>query len=311
MNPEKSRKLTYRRASWSQNHGKTLQQFLDEAHVKYKATQERVFDYGDGKIQGMSFVKRGDCSCGHIAFYVPNQPTCLVPDASPANDLDTSTQEPPQGHSYLDGDIFYVAREDDLVVCASSLRESALLNYLSSILDLYCEEFTPKDIAISAVADIDQIKLLKREGVAKIVINSTLYSASINYLERKLQKQGFSRRIQAIAEAALLQDHHLDASQLYEEANLSMRVEISMDRRKRGLASQQSITETATSLLNDPEADDVTIITNSGSKVRASSIAVSKSVRLPANGDSVSKHPTWTALIEYLNDLSILGVTSQ
>ena len=311
MNPEKTRKLTYRRASWSRSHGKTLQQFLDEAHVKYKATQDRVFDYGDGKIQGMSFAKRGDCSCGHIASYVPNQPACLVPDASPANDLDTSTREPPQGHSYLDGDIFFVVREDDLVVCTSSLRESALLNYLASILDLYCEKFTPSDIAISAVADIDQIMLLKREGVAKIVINSSLYSASINYLERKLQKQGLLGSIQALAEAALLQDHHLDASKLYEEASLSMKVEISMDRRKRGWASQKSITETATSLLNDPDADDVTIITNSGSQVRASSIAVSKSVRLPAHGDSVSKLPTWAALIDYLNELSKLGVTSQ
>lgn len=259
----------------------------------------------------MSFQQRGPYSCGHIAAYVPDQPACVVPDASPANDLDTSTLEPPQGHSYLDGDIFYVAREDDLVVCTSSLRETALLDYLMSILDLYCEDFAPSDLVVSAVADIDQIKLLKREGVAKIVINSCLYSASINYLERKLKKQGFVSSVQALAEAALMQNHQPGASKLYEEANLSMKVEISMDRRKKGLASQQSITETATSLLNDPDADDVTIITNAGSRVRASSIAVSKSVRLPAHGNSVSKLAAWAALTEYLNELSNLGITSQ
>jgi hypothetical protein len=311
MNPEKSRKLTYRRASWSRSHGKSLQQFLDEAHTKYKATQDRVFDYGDGKIQGMSFVKRDAYSCGHIAAYVPNQPACLVPDASPANDLETYTREPPEGHSYLDGDIFYVAREDDLVVCTSSLRESALLNYLSSILDLYCEGFAPGDVTVQAVADIDQIRLLKREGVAKIVINSSLYSASVNYLERKLKKQGFVGSIQALAEAALLQGQQLDASKLYEEANISMKMEISMDRRKRGVASQQSITETATSLLNEPDADDVTIVTNSGTMIRASSIAVSKSVRIPAHGNSVSRLAAWTTLIDYIKELSDLGVTSQ
>ena len=311
MNAEKSRRLSYRRAIWTRSHDKSLQQLLDEAHNKYKATQDRVFDYGDGKIQGMSFSKRDVYSCGHISSYVPNQPACLVPDASPAIDLDTSTREPPQGHSYLDGDIFYVVKEDDLIVCTSSLRETALLNYLASILAQYQESFAPSDLVVSAVADVSQVQLLAREGVARISINSCLYSASIKYIDRGLKKQGFISELQELAEAALMKSHQLNPSKLYEEANLSMKVEISTDRRKSGLASQQSITEIATSLLNDPNADDVTIVTNTGSRVKASSIAVSKSVRLPAHGNSVSKLTAWQALIDYFSELSDSGITSQ
>lgn len=311
MNTEKSRRLSYRRAIWTRSHGKSLQQLLDEAHDKYKATQDRVFDYGDGKIQGMSFAKRDAYSCGHISSYVPNQPACLVPDASTAIDLDTSTREPPQGHSYLDGDIFYVAREDDLVVCTSLLRETALLNYLESILAQYWHDFSPSDLAVSAVADVGKVQLLAKEGVARIVINSCLYSASMKYINRSLKKQNFIGELQELAEATLMKSHQRDPSKLYEEANLSMKVEISTDRRKHGLASQQSIAETAVSLLNDPGADDVTIYTNAGSRIRASSIAVSKSVRLPAHGNSVSKFAAWQALIDYLGELSNSGITSQ
>jgi hypothetical protein len=311
MNPDKSRRLSYRRAIWARSNGKSLQQLLDEAHEKYRSTQDRVYDYGEGKIQGMSFVKRGIYSCGHISSFVPKQPACLVPDASAAIHLDTSTREPPEGHSYLGGDIFYVVKEDDLVICTSSVRETALLNYLASIISQYSEEFSPNDLAVSAVADVGKIQILKREGVARIVINSCLYSASIKYLDRKDRKQGFVEDIQSIVEAALMKSDQPDASKLYEESNLSMKVEISMDRRKKGLASQQSITETATSLLNAPNADDVTIFTNAGSRVRASNIAVSRSAALPAHGNSVSKLAAWQALIDYFLELSNSGVTSQ
>jgi hypothetical protein len=311
MNPEKSRRLSYRRAIWARSNGKSLQQLLDEAHDKYRATQDRVFDYGEGKIQGMSFAKRDAYSCGHISSFVPNQPACLVPDASPATHLDTSTREPPEGHSYLDGDIFYVAREDDLVVCTSSLRETALLNYLASIISQYNQEFNVNDLVVSAVADVGQIQLLKREGVARIVISSCLYSASVKYMDRQTRKQGIVQEMQSMVEAALMKSDQPDAGKLHEEANLSMKIEISMDRRKKGLASQQCISETATSLLNDPNADDVTIYTNAGSRVRASNIAVSKSVRLPAHGNSVSKLAAWQALIDYFIELSNSGVTSQ
>jgi hypothetical protein len=312
MNAEKTRKLSYRRATWSTDTGSTLQELLENAHATLKTTKERVFEYGDGMVQGMHFVKRGSISCGHIAAYVPDQHACIVPLASSAGSHDTSTQEPPDGHSYLDGDLFFAISDNDIAICPSNLRETAFLNYVHSILERAMENYSPQDLAITPVADIDQVKLIKAQGVAKITFNAILFSASMSYEERHAKSHdGRMATIVKDLQSLFSKDKELNASMLYEEANLNVRVEVSLDGRKHGIAGEESIKDIATMLLSDEDSENITITTKTGSQLRASQILVGKKVRLLAHGNSVSRLDSWDALTSYLQELSEAGITNQ
>jgi len=313
MSTEKIRRLTYRRACWiKETTSTTLQELLDKAHKKLKTTQERVFDHGEGMAQGMSYLRREDVSCGHIASYVPEQHTCIVPIASSAGSNDVSTKEPPEGHSYLDGDLFFAIRGNDIAICPSNLREAALLNYIHSILTQTSESHSPNDLAITPVANIDQIRLIKAQGVAKITFNAALFSASMSYEDRRSKpRKGLISSTITGLQTLFSKEEEINASMLYEEANLNVRVEISLDGRKHGIAGDESIKDIATMLLSDEDGENTTITTKTGSQVSASQIVVGKKVKLPANGNSVSKHASWDALTKYLHELSEAGITNQ
>ncbi len=183
----KERTLYYRRVRWLSNGGHELQAYTDRAHRRLRTTAQRTFDYRDGQLQGIKYHHERGASASflHITYYVPKQPTSLVPDPGAVQSADTVSRNPPPRHSYMEGDVFMLIKGNDVILCSSGAREGAAKRYLAAILDK-CGVDDPFDL--DQVANLDKVAMLQQEGVKRIRLGSSVSKASCDYLERKTKK---------------------------------------------------------------------------------------------------------------------------
>lgn len=312
MKSEKARTMFYRRVAWLIGQKGNLEGELKLAHAALKTTAERTFPHGEGEIQGLSCDPKPYGLCFHVASYVPHQPTSLVPFPSRALAKNTSPLPPPDEHNYLEGDIFFVLSGNHLVLCPSGARESVALQYISHMLRKFGREKLLTKFNIEPIANIDKVKLLANEGVKMVSLNASLYEATTEYTERKTTKMTL---LNGLAEEFLSLFSNDKDERLHEAGeleNLSVRVEISFDSRKRGgEVGRERLEKTASKLIADDEDQGFTIVTGNGKKLTADAIRINEKVVLPAHGNSVSRTEAWSALADFLEDLKQSGTLEQ
>jgi len=304
--------MFYRRVAWSTGARGNLERHLRDAHNELRTTQQRTFAYGNGELQGLAWEPKQFGLCVHIASYVPRQPTSLVPLPSKARSRDTSQELPPPDHNFLEGDIFFVLSGNHLVLCPSGARESVAISYIDHILRKVGRGDLANRISVEPIANIDKIKLLKSEGVKKIALNASLYEATMDYTERTTTKMTLLNGLAEEFVALFAEDKNRKLREIDELENLSIRVEISFDARKRGgEIGRERLEAAASRLLDDDEAEGFSIITNEDKKLTADQIRINQKVSLPAHGNSVSRHEAWSSLAGYLEDLKVTGTLQQ
>lgn len=282
------------------------------AHESLTSTAQRTFSYGDGELQGLAWDSRPFGLCVHVASYVPHQPTSLVPFPSRAKIKDTSTEPPPADHNYLEGDLFFVLSKNDLVICPSGARESVAVSYIDHILRKVGLEKLTTQYSIEPVANVDKVKLLKSEGVKKISLNASLYEATMEYTERQTTKMTLLHGLASEFVALFAEDKRIDLQNVGERENLSVKIEISFDSRKRGgEVGQQRLESAATKMIQEDDGDGFSIITGGDKKLTSDEIRINQKIVLPAHGNSVSRQEAWSSLAGYLNDLKESGTLQQ
>lgn len=312
MPKEKTRTMFYRRVAWANGAHGNLERHLRDAHNLLGTTQQRTFAHGDGELQGLACDAGQFGLCVHIASYVPHQPTSLVPFPSKAKSRDTSQEPPPPEHNYLEGDIFFVLSGNHLVLCPSGARESVAMSYIDHVLRKVGEDKLITRFSIEPVANIDKVKLLKSEGVKKIALNASLYEATMDYTERTTTKMTLLNGIAEEFVALFAEDKNRKLREIDELENLSVKVEISFDARKRGgEVGRERLEAAASRLLDDDEAEGFTIVTGDDKRLTADEVRINQKVSLPAHGNSVSRHEAWSSLAGYLEDLKVSGTLQQ
>lgn len=312
MNKEKSRTLFYRRVAWINGASGSLEKHLSKVHDSLVTTHDRTFPHGDGEIQGLTVEKRKNGLFFHLASYTPHQPTSLVPFPSKAKSKDTSPEPPPDKHNYLEGDIFFLVNGNHLVLCPSGARESVALSYINHALRKAGMEKLITRFSIEPVAKIDKVKLLQQEGVKKVALNASLYEATMEYMERKTTKMNLLHGVAEEVLALFAEDNNKDLQEIGEMENLSVKLEISFDSRKKGgTLGRERLEKTAGMLIADDEDQGFSIITGSGKRLTADEIRISDKVMLAPHGNSVFRSSARDALEQYLSDLKESGMLEQ
>ena len=309
----KTRTIFYRRVAWIDGKANiSLETHLKKAHESLQTTHDRTFPHADGEIQGLIVDPLNEGLFFHLALYTPHQPTSLVPFPSKAKSKATSPKPPPEQHNYMDGDIFFIVSGNHIVLCPSGARESVAISYISHSLRKAGKEKVISQFGIEPVAQVDKVKLIQQEGVKKVALNASLYEASVEYTERKTTKMNILNGVAEEIIALFAKDDNPELQSIGDMENLSVKLEISFDSRKKGgELGRKRLDKTASMLINDDEDQGFSIVTGSGKKLTADEIRISDKVKLSPHGNSVFRSDAKKALITYLADLKESGMLEQ
>ncbi|MDD2998747.1 MAG: hypothetical protein PHV05_06755 [Candidatus Riflebacteria bacterium] len=301
----KQRTLYYRRFNAVTPNGETLQELIDKAHGKLLTTKQRSFSYSKGEIQGLEFEKQKNRTLLHVSFHIPGQPTSLVPKATTSLAGLTKEETPPQDYDYMEGDIFALIRKNHVVVCPSGVRDSILKGYISEVTGKIGFSFP---FTLDPVANMEKITLLEQEGVKAILLNSSVYQATVDNQNRQTQKANFWGKISQEFLEMIYGTSFISPDELKKYENVSLKLGISFDSRKLFAEnSKDRLTEIGKQIVLDEE-DKFKILTNAGNKISPNDINISKQVDVRKHGKSVSKDDAFANLLEYFEELKKDGL---
>ena len=192
---QKTKKLYYRRATWEKQEKATLQSLLNEAHETLTTTGQRTFQTANGEIKGARVESSDKGLLMQIAAYAPGEPTSTI-DKNKRAKAATITAEPaPEGKDYLDGDVFVLVTGNHVILCPSGVRESVATNYFSYALTKVGKTNVATTLELDKVAKTSKLKMIQEEGVKEILLQSSLYEASLMQFDAKNPSIGSFRAL--------------------------------------------------------------------------------------------------------------------
>lgn len=306
----KQKTLYYRRAAWLAPVQDTLEGLLRAASERLTTTADRTFNYIDGEMQGMTIEAASRGLLLHVALYVPNQSRSTVPNPSRRRSSNANTEPPPEQHSFMDGDIFFLVNGNHIVLCPSGAREAVAIEYMESMLKTSGLADLVNQYKVVATADANMLALIHREGVKKINFDATLYDATMKYNERKTTQNTFLNTMKDEFFSLLSSDADRSDAESDME-NLSVAVELKNDRRaRRGRLASGPLDSIARSVIED-EDEGFKIVTGSGKELTRQSLRVRKRVTLPVHGSSVFRSSAFQELENYFRELESSGMLQQ
>lgn len=301
----KERTLYYRRAAWLTDSDHNLQKYVDVAHSKLKTTAQRTFVYHGGEIQGINYVHRNKDSLLHVTYYVPKQPTSLVPSPAPVPMAETVEAPPPAKHSFMEGDVFLLLRSNNILLCSSGAREGVANFYLNKILS---QAGNDESFTLEQVTNVDKVQIIAQEGVKRIRLGSTMFKASADRITRKTKKATLVGALAKEFVRLFGDDEAGDGTALKLYENLQVKVEISFDSRiKGGKLAAEALNHAGAAFVREGDEGFV-IETNSGKKLTADDTKVSTKVQLEDHGNSVLCQHAWSELQNYFDELEKTGI---
>jgi len=312
------KKFHYRRAAWHTEAKKQpLSTMVEAAHTKFSTVGERRFEGLHGsKFEGSRWKKdeNGDIFL-HLTLYYPGQPTSTVSNEENNIAATIEAHRAPDTKEFLDGDIFALIRKNHVILCCHSIREQYFDTYIRRILNK--NEIDTELFYLDKIAKASKVKLINDEGVKEIILNSSLYKASIDEIEEK--------RVQNIIGKAREQLARIFATdptlkEIRENENLNMQISIKYNgteaqRNKKdpefGIVGKKRLLEASNLLIENAKDDGFVIVTGSGNQISADDIRVSESFNVDTLGKSLDYQDAWGKLANYANQLEAAGVFAQ
>jgi hypothetical protein len=315
----KNKKFYYRRAVWSGQKSKTLQDILTEAHLKLATTGQRTFSSSHGsEIKGANY-EDNDGLYLQIASYVPGEPTSTIDKSKSSKTSNILAEPAPIGKDYLDGDIFVYIKGNNTILCPSGVRESVAQAYFYHILHSLGETEIACTLELDKIAKTSKIRMIKEEGVGEIDLSTSLYEASLIHMDKNNPKVSGVKRIIADQLTAIFsKDKSL--SDIKSEENLNIKISIKFDgleARKNlkntnfGKSGRKRLEKTAEQIIKEFESDHedgFTIITKKGNRITSDEIRVADLLRVKTLGKSLDKDSAWGRLKEYYERLNKDGI---
>lgn len=318
----KNKKFYYRRAKWDGQESQTLQKILEDAHTELDTVGKRTFGVGSGsEIRGADY-KSNNGFYLQVASYVPGEATSIIDKDKTAKFSSVTAQNAPRGKDYLDGDVFAYIKGNNVIICPSGARESALGRYILEVLRACDEKDIAKSFELDKVAKASKLNMIRDEGVKEVDLDTSLYEASLMHLDKSKPKvSGIYKVVADQIGSIFSKDKSL--SQIHEKENLNVKVSIKFDGREArkhlkdadfGVAGKKRLERTAEQVISEFEKDGedgFVIITGANNRISSEEIRVSDTFRVEALGKSLSKDSAWSRLKEYHDRLSADGVFKQ
>ena len=299
----KEKTLHYRSALWFRDAG-TLESQIRSAIQKLPTAQDRTIEAGeDHYIRCLSTRKRQAGGIFlHITADTPGEAASTVPKALNTAEVNVGSAPPPADAEFMDGDAFAFIRDDHVCFCSGSglMREGSLQRFLVRLFEKADLGDAATSFTLEQVADAEKIALIEAQGVKRIDLNASVYAAATHYARRQGPMASLRQAARSIW--ASLQDDDDD-----HEDNLLLRVSIHADGRihsneELGFDRLEEIARQV--IEGQQEGDKYTIITRDDQRIGPEKVMLQKSETLPAAGKSISREPTWTALLVFFNELA-------
>lgn len=324
----KNKRLYYRRAVWQGSNQKTLETYLKEAHEHFQTTSSRRFSGGSSGVEilGAHFKYKDKSGLFlQVVSYVPDQPTSTITKASTAPSSMVEEAPAPMGKDYLEGDIFILVNKNDVIILPSGARENVALAYFCHILEKFGMSDISATLDLEKIAKYDKIKMIQNEGVKAIELNSSLYEASIDHINARIDKSEpkFSELRKAIAEQIkriFSKDPTLKEIQEKENINISLTIRFDgKEARKHtkeqgfGEVGKTRLAKASEMLLKESDelTDGFAIVTGDGNRITSNEIVVSDNYRIETFGKSLDRSNAWDKLEEYYYQLDNRGIVKQ
>ncbi|CAA0111679.1 Uncharacterised protein [BD1-7 clade bacterium] len=326
----KNKKLYYRRVIWAGiEDPKPLEDLLVQAHNNslLSTVGSRTFAIGnDTEIKGADHQSDENGLFLQITKSVPGQPTSTIDRSPEKNKSAVDAFDAPDGKDYLEGEIFVLVKGNDVILCPSGARESAVDTYFTKVLEKMDLDHYAVQLRLTKVANADRIKLIQSVGVKEIRLNSSLYQASMMQMDSESVKvESTLAAVASQVKRIFAQDPSLrDIGALENlDVNLSIRydgktgcLKSSKSNPDFGVSGKKRLNDTAINLItevdkNDYDGDGFTIVANNDVEIKSTEMRVSDSKKIASLGRSISKVDAWDKLRIYYTELKGSGVLSQ
>ncbi len=324
----KVKRLMYRRASWTNQEKRTLEDLLKKCHDTFKTTAQRTVagPYGSELQCAKYMIKKDIGLLFQIASYVPGQPTSAIEESSQSTTVSGITEVPaPVGNNFLDGDVFVLINGNNVIVLQSGVRESAALNYFEKMLNKKGDTEAAISLEFHGIAKEDKVKMIKNQGVKSIELNASLYEASLMHLERKAGKKRETRVLDlpgTVAETlkrVFAKDKSL--KEITEKENVNIKLSISFDGKEAmrkenkkdaafgavGKSRLEKASELIVKESIDGGCEGFTIVTGDNNRIRPEEIVVSDNYKVKTFGNSLDQDDAFEKLQDYFAQLQHRG----
>jgi hypothetical protein len=308
---ECNKTLTYRRAIFIVNGTGPLEQLLIQAHAVRPNIEHRciedpyhmVLECRDYKY------KPGSGVFLHIAAFTPGEKASVAPRVQGVPRGLLQTTPPPDNTEFVDGDASVFVSGDHVIICSSSLHEKQAERYMVRIIELAGLSPQSYQFSITKIANADKVKMIQKQGVKCIRLDSCLYSATMDYVERTTIQKKLGAGIAEQLIALFKKDE--DDTVLDGAENLNIRLSLSFDSRRKGAKFSRDKLEDMAQQLVDENEDGFSIETMSGESIKSDDVVLKKKVMLSKNGKSVHSEDTWAELESYYHELKMSGFLEQ
>ncbi len=323
----KPKALYYRRAEWKEKkEDKTLEAMLKEAHESYSTVGSRTFPGTNGtEMRGADHNpddKKGIFL--QIASYTPEQPTSTIEKATNKKRSAVEAQEAPEGKNYLDGEVFALVKDNHVILCPSGAREGLAQNYFLKILNQAGFDHVAASLNLDKIAKTSKINMIQKEGVKEVVLDSSLYEASLLHSKKNNEKvSGIKAQVAAQLKRIFAKDPEL--KDIEDKENVNIKISLTFDGKEArtkdnskdpsfGVAGRARLKKTSEHILSELENDHeegFKIITGANNTITSDEIRVADTKRIKTSGKSLNKSDAWDKIFNYYSELNKSGVLKQ
>lgn len=324
---QKLRKLHYRRAAWDpqtdkQEANNTLEEYLKLSHKDSVIAKDLIFPFGNDEIACADRLTNSDGFFLHLATYSPGGDTSTIDKESSLPLRKILPASAPEGKDYLRGDIFVLVKDNHVLLCPSGARENVAIKYFIFILEKLNKKYSAASFNLAIIANVDKLKMIKSEGVREVILNSSVYEASKQFIDQdNLKLSGLLSNVVGDIKRIFSEDK--DLKNIQEDENINVSLSIRFDGKEAqkkhknpafGSIGLKRLTATSKKILDD--VDDFNdgkfeIVTCNNHTITAEETRVSEDYKIDIYGKSISRDGAWSALKIYYDKLKGNGILEQ
>ncbi len=229
-----------------------------------------------------------------------------VPHKSRSGDLDA--QDPKDAFDFLDGDGMFLISGNDCLLMPSGLHLKTMEQYLRNLLSKGGDRFEKaRRFQLLPIADPQVLRGLRDEGIKAVDLNFGQYMATAKAPE--VRPETLIERL-GLDVVLNLFTREEDQRRLAEAENVSAKLVVKLDGRKKGLTPEEFSPMAQEIAENSPD-DAVEIVTKTGQRIRQGALVLKHSVRIRASAKTVSYNQAWEEMDSYLDALVSSAATEQ
>ena len=324
----RNKKIFYFRAQFGRLEGdQNLQNLLKLAIGELPTAGDRTFIATRGALHQCSNFDSGfndfDGLFMQVTSFTPGEAASVIESKKDKPLTRVDSQDAPDGKDFVDGEAFILVKNNHVLFCLSTARETLVKKYLPDLLinSLFVRE--GENLQLLPVANQDKMKMIAREGIKELELNATMYEASLAAQNRDRVIDGPTDILASIAhkfKAALALDD--DLNDIDERENLNVKLAISFDGSEARLkenkqidgfgdAGKEHLQELSKLLVIDDDAPEYRLVTNNNNIITPNDVKVSDNKKIDTLGKSLSKQSAWQTLLFYYNELENAGILEE